>query len=70
MGKIEAALDEAGADAFISKPFTVEELQRKLKKCADKAQLIRFRKDHANRQQDAAQSQPQSSGGWFGKMFS
>ncbi|HLN26732.1 MAG TPA: response regulator [Gemmataceae bacterium] len=70
MGKIEAALDEAGADAFISKPFTVEELQRKLKKCVDKAQLIRFRKDQANRKQDAAQSQPQSSGGWLGKMFS
>ncbi len=30
MGKIETALDEAGADSYICKPFTVEDLQRKL----------------------------------------
>src|SRR5689334_16171461 len=30
MGKIQEALDGAGADSFISKPFTVEELKRKI----------------------------------------
>jgi len=30
MGKIEEALDEAGANAFISKPFTSEMLERKV----------------------------------------
>ena len=30
MGKIEEALDEAGANAFVSKPFTSEMLDRKL----------------------------------------
>jgi two-component system chemotaxis response regulator CheY len=30
MGKIEEALDEAGANAYICKPFTAEDLVRKL----------------------------------------
>ena len=30
MGKIQEALDEAGADEYLTKPFTVEELTRKL----------------------------------------
>lgn len=30
VGKIEEALDQAGANAYISKPFTAETLQRKL----------------------------------------
>lgn len=30
MGKIEEALDKAGANAYITKPFTVEYMQRKL----------------------------------------
>lgn len=32
MGKVEIALNEAGANAYISKPFTVKELQYKLGK--------------------------------------
>lgn len=36
VSKIEEALDESGADAYICKPFTVEELQRKLKPVIDK----------------------------------
>src|SRR5262249_23047727 len=32
MGKMEEALDQAGANAYICKPFTVEELQHKLTK--------------------------------------
>jgi two-component system chemotaxis response regulator CheY len=30
MGKIQEALDEAGADDYITKPFTVDEMSRKL----------------------------------------
>lgn len=30
MGKVETALDEAGADEYICKPFTVDQLERKL----------------------------------------
>jgi two-component system chemotaxis response regulator CheY len=30
MGKVETALDEAGANEYICKPFTVEQLERKL----------------------------------------
>lgn len=36
MGKIEEALSEAGADAYICKPFTAEELEAKLKKVIDR----------------------------------
>jgi len=67
MGKVQEALDEAGADGFISKPFTVEEMQRKLKKHTEKAQLLRMRKERAKRQ--AAAPQPQAAGGWFSKLF-
>jgi two-component system, chemotaxis family, chemotaxis protein CheY len=69
MGKVQEALDEAGADGFISKPFTVEEMQRKVKKHTDKAQLLQIRKSRAS-QQAAAPAAPQASGGWFSKMFS
>jgi len=69
MGKIQTALDEAGADSFISKPFTVEELQQKLKKICDRAQLMRMRRDRAKEEQLEVQAQPQASGGWLGKLF-
>ena len=36
MGKVEVALNEAGADAYICKPFTVKELHWKLGKVIDK----------------------------------
>lgn len=67
MGKVQEALDDAGADGFISKPFTVDEMKIKLKKHVDKAQMMRSRK---NRAKQAASAEPQSAGGWFGKMFS
>ncbi|HZZ78365.1 MAG TPA: response regulator [Gemmataceae bacterium] len=67
MGKIQEALDEAGADGFISKPFTVAELQAKLKKHIDKAQVIRSRRNRAK--QAAAPAQPQTGGGWLSKVF-
>lgn len=67
MGKVQEALDEAGADGFISKPFTVEELQAKLKKHVEKAQMLRVRK---NRAAQSVAPPAQASGGWFGKIFS
>lgn len=36
MGKVEEALDQAGADCFIVKPFTVEGLQSKLQSLIEK----------------------------------
>lgn len=68
IGKVEEALDGAGADGFISKPFTVEELKMKLKKHVEKAQLVRIRKERAKRD-EKAQTQPQASGGWFSKLL-
>jgi two-component system chemotaxis response regulator CheY len=67
MGKMQEALDEAGADGFISKPFTVAEIQHKLKKHIERAQMIRLRKNRAERQ--AAAPQQASGGGWFNKVF-
>jgi two-component system chemotaxis response regulator CheY len=66
MGKIQTALDEAGADSFITKPFTVEELQVKLKKSVEKAYLVRRRKlrDKAE-QAEVAEAAPVKRG-WFG----
>ena len=32
MGKMETAMDKAGADGYVCKPFTAEEMQRKLAK--------------------------------------
>ena len=62
MGKVQEALDEAGADAFISKPFTVAELQSKLKKTIERAGIRRIRRERADKQQ-------QPSGGLFSKLF-
>lgn len=67
MAKVQEALDEAGADAFITKPFTTEELARKLKKVVDKAQLVQIRRQ---REERVMQAQQQSaSGGLFNKLF-
>ena len=64
MGKIQEALDEAGADAFICKPFTVEELQIKLKKTIERAGIVRMRRDAAEKKK-----QQQGSGGLLAKLF-
>jgi two-component system chemotaxis response regulator CheY len=66
LDKVQEALDVAGADGFISKPFTVEELQRKLKKHVEKAQLIRIRKNRLKAQPPAP---PKESSGWLSKLF-
>jgi two-component system chemotaxis response regulator CheY len=67
MGKIEEALDHAGADGFISKPFTVEELQVKLKKHVERAQLLRVRRNRIAAPQTPAPAA--ASSGWLGKIF-
>lgn len=64
MGKIEEALDEAGADAFISKPFTTEELQSKLKKTIERAGIVRMRREAAEKKKAAP-----ASGGLLSKLF-
>ncbi len=69
MGKVQEALDESGADAFISKPFTVEEFQRKLKKVVEKAQTIMLRRLRMRREQDEPAEQ-KAGGGFFSKLFS
>jgi two-component system chemotaxis response regulator CheY len=38
MSKMEKALDEAGANAYICKPFTAEELRQKLEKVIEQAE--------------------------------
>lgn len=63
MGKIQEALDEAGADAFICKPFTVEELQSKLKKVVERAGIRRVRRERAQK------TPAQPAGGFLAKLF-
>ncbi len=69
LGKVEEALDQAGADGFISKPFTVEEMQHKLRKHVETAVMLQIRKVRA-KQQAAAPTQPKEAGGWFSKLLS
>lgn len=67
MNKIEEALDQAGADGFITKPFTVEEMRSKLKKHIDQAEEVRTTKDRD--QEEAAAKAAKGSGGWFSKLL-
>lgn len=67
IAKAEEALDSAGADSFISKPFTVETLEVKLKKIIEKAQLVVLRRARRQREEQAAK--PVEAGGFFGKLF-
>ncbi|QEL20582.1 response regulator [Limnoglobus roseus] len=65
MGKMQEALDVARADHFISKPFTTEEFQVKLKKVIEKAQMLRMRRNRVQ-VQVAAEAEPAKKGwGWF-----
>ena len=44
MGKIEEAMDQAGADGFIIKPFTADEMAKKLAKVVERAGQLQIRK--------------------------
>lgn len=59
MGKMEIALDKAGADDYVCKPFTVEEMQRKVARVMTKFQ--------ARAQQPAEDRKP--AGGFFSKLM-
>ena len=65
MGKVQEALDEAGADSYICKPFTVEEMQVKLKKVVDKAALAQSRRARLLREKQ----QPAPTGGFFRSLL-
>jgi two-component system, chemotaxis family, chemotaxis protein CheY len=58
INKIEEALNAAGADAFICKPFTPEDMQVKLQKVINKVET---------RKQPAGQA---GGGGFFSNLFS
>jgi two-component system chemotaxis response regulator CheY len=66
VSKLEEALDQAGADAFISKPFTVDELKVRLKKPIQKAQLCFIRRSRRKAEDLAASAAPAKAGGLFG----
>ncbi len=60
MGKVQEALDGCGADAFISKPFTVEEFERKLKRVVELAKLVHLRRRRMERDATQADETPES----------
>jgi two-component system chemotaxis response regulator CheY len=66
MSKIEEALDQAGADAFICKPFTPDEMKIKVEKVIKK--LTEARKERM--EQKMATQSTGNSGGFFKKLFS
>ncbi len=59
MGKVMNALDNAGANEYICKPFTVEELGRKLKPIIQGIQAMA-----------AGQAKPEKQSGFFSKLVS
>lgn len=44
LGKVEEAMDQAGADWFITKPFTAEEMAKRLVKMVEKAVQVQMKK--------------------------
>ncbi len=69
IAKIEEALDQAGADTFITKPFTVAELSAKLKKAVSKAELVCLSRRRQQREEQQTAAQPAAQGGFFSKLF-
>lgn len=67
MGKIQEALDEVGADGFISKPFTVDELKRKVAKAVEKAVAIQVQKLRHRREAEEAETESKSK--LFTRLF-
>lgn len=64
MGKMQEAMDVAGADHFISKPFTTEEFQVKLKKVVEKAHFLKLRRTRHQVAAAQAAEEPKKRG-WF-----
>ncbi|AMV28031.1 hypothetical protein VT84_26740 [Gemmata sp. SH-PL17] len=58
MAKIEEALNQAGADSFICKPFTPDDMRVKLEKLVNKVLKTK------------TPAEQQSGGGFFGGLFS
>jgi len=56
MGKMEEALNKAGANAYIAKPFTADDLRRKLIRVIDEVAQYRA-------------NPPKPSGGFFSKLI-
>lgn len=59
MGKMEIALDKAGANGYICKPFTADELKR---------HLVKIVRD-IEKAQTAPPAKPASGGGFFSKIM-
>lgn len=57
MGKVEEAIDRAGANAYITKPFTVLELEKKLSRIV--GNIVDYRRKAAAK----------PSGGFFSKLL-
>jgi two-component system chemotaxis response regulator CheY len=60
MGKIEAALDQAGADAFVTKPFTIDGLKRSIEKLVETAKAATAE----------VEEKPAGGGGFFSRLLS
>lgn len=69
MAKVQEALDEAGADQFISKPFTVEDMQRKLKAAIDRAKYLQVKRARNQMAAAAPVAAASKSSGFLGKLF-
>jgi two-component system, chemotaxis family, chemotaxis protein CheY len=64
LDRVQEAMDNAGADAFISKPFTHDELKTKLERLVQLAVDVRVRKMRKDHQNAAP-----VSGSVFAKLF-
>ncbi|QEL13782.1 response regulator [Limnoglobus roseus] len=69
MGKIQEALDDAGAEGFISKPFTADEMKRKVAKAVEKALAVQLRKLRLRRDAQIAEAETESKSKLFGRLF-
>jgi two-component system chemotaxis response regulator CheY len=69
LAKVQEAVDVAGAEAFISKPFTVAEMQAKLERVVKKAVDVRLRAMRGTVSAEAALEPAPPTGGFFSKLF-
>ena len=68
MGKIQEAMDDAGAEGFISKPFTADEMRRKVTKAVEKAVAVQLKKLR-QRGESAAEVDGPPKSKLFGRLF-